>query len=90
MQPDLRSESHILFLFCTQIFTAALFVIGPNWKQAKIDLSTRRRVDKRIVVNPSDGVYYPAIKRNRIVIRTAQVNLKIIVLNAKSQTEKGT
>lgn len=29
------AESQILFLFCTQIFIAALFVIDPNWKQPK-------------------------------------------------------
>ena len=69
---------------CTEIFTAALFIIGKTWKQPRCP-----SVGKRINWNTQAMKYYSVLKRNELPsYEKTQRNLKCILLNERSQSEK--
>uniref|UniRef100_A0A8D0XM21 DUF1725 domain-containing protein n=1 Tax=Sus scrofa TaxID=9823 RepID=A0A8D0XM21_PIG len=70
---------------CTPIFIAALFIIAKTWKQSKCP-STEEWIKKMFIYTME---YYSAIKKNEIMPFAATwVDLKIVILNEVSQTEK--
>ena len=71
---------------CTTMFIAALFTIARTWKQPKC-LSTEEWIKRMWYIYTME--YYSTIKKNKIMPFAATwMDLKIVILNEVSQTEK--
>ena len=70
------------------MFIAALFTIAKRWKQPKCP-STDGQINKMQLIHKIE--YYSAIKRNEVLIHaTTWMNLEIIMLRKRHQTQKVT
>ena len=70
----------------TPMFIAALFTIARTWKQPKCP-STEEWIKKMWCMYTME--YYSAIKKNKIMpFAVAWMDLEIIILSERSQTEK--
>ena len=77
-----RMKTYIHTETCTQIFTAVLFIIVPNWKQPKCTSTVNG--EKETVVPSNHG----AIKSSKqFLYATSWVDLKGIILSEKGITK---
>lgn len=67
------------------MFTLDLFIISPNWKQIKCP-SIDKCINKHWHINLME--YYSAMKRDVPLIHSTWMNLKSIMLNERSQTQR--
>jgi len=58
-------KTYVHTKICTQMFTAAAFIIAPKWKQSKCPL-TDEWIKKMWYIYTME--YYSATKRNKILI----------------------
>ena len=74
---------------CTQLFTAALFIIAKTWKQPRC-LSVGEWKNNNCV-HPDNGISFSAKKKNELIshVKTWR-KLKCILLSERSQSENAT
>lgn len=71
-----------LHKFWTQIFIEALFAIAKNWKQPKYSPAAEK-INRLHYIGTME--YYSVMTRNKLLLCTTWVCLKIIILCEKSQ-----
>ena len=76
-----EKKEHAYVETCTQMVTAALFVIYPRRRQLKCSL-TEKLMNKLQCICTTD--HYLATKRNEVFLPTTLINLRIIMLSQRN------